>query len=68
MGLPPGVKGILSVDIGAWDKKGRKVRKEAFNCTDQEIAETSTDRLSESGFRHHALGGMRLPGLVMILQ
>ena len=36
--------------------------------TDQEIAETTTDRLSESGFRHQALGGMRHPGLVIVLQ
>jgi uncharacterized protein with NAD-binding domain and iron-sulfur cluster len=37
--LPDGVRGVLSVDISAWDRKGLKVRKEAFNCSDEEIAE-----------------------------
>ena len=36
--LPSDVASILSVDISAWDAKGRFVRKEAFNCTDDEIA------------------------------
>ena len=37
--LPPDVKGVLSVDIAAWDRKGRFVQKEAFNCTNEEIAQ-----------------------------
>lgn len=36
--LPEGVKGVISVDISAWDRPGKFVRKEAFNCTDEEIA------------------------------
>lgn len=36
--LPEGVKSILSVDISAWDQRGLRTRKEAFNCTDDEIA------------------------------
>lgn len=36
--LPRNVRAILSVDIAAWNKKGRKIRKEAFNCTPDEIA------------------------------
>jgi hypothetical protein len=36
--LPSDVKGVLSVDIAAWDRKGRFVQKEAFNCTNEEIA------------------------------
>jgi uncharacterized protein with NAD-binding domain and iron-sulfur cluster len=36
--LPEGVKAVLSVDISAWDKQGRFVRKEAFNCANDEIA------------------------------
>ena len=32
------VKAVLSVDIAAWDRKGRFVNKEAFNCTADEIA------------------------------
>lgn len=45
--LPDGVKAILSVDISAWNKKGRKIRKEAFHCTPQEIAEEVWAQLSE---------------------
>jgi len=36
--LPEGVKSVVSVDISAWDRRGLQVRKEAFNCTDDEIA------------------------------
>jgi len=32
------IKAVLSVDIAAWDRKGRFVNKEAFNCTADEIA------------------------------
>jgi hypothetical protein len=33
------VRAILSVDISAWDEKGRLFDKEAWNCTPEEIAE-----------------------------
>ncbi len=36
--VPDGVAGVISVDISAWDRRGRFVRKEAFNCSDDEIA------------------------------
>jgi uncharacterized protein with NAD-binding domain and iron-sulfur cluster len=36
---PAEVKAVISVDISAWDRRGRFVNKEAFNCTDAEIAE-----------------------------
>jgi uncharacterized protein with NAD-binding domain and iron-sulfur cluster len=36
--LPSDVKAVISVDIAAWDKPGRFLRKEAFNCSDEEIA------------------------------
>jgi uncharacterized protein with NAD-binding domain and iron-sulfur cluster len=36
--LPPDVQAIVSVDIAAWDRKGRFIHKEAFNCTKDEIA------------------------------
>jgi uncharacterized protein with NAD-binding domain and iron-sulfur cluster len=45
--LPSNVRAILSVDIAAWNKKGRKIRKEAFNCSPQEIAEEVWAQLSE---------------------
>jgi hypothetical protein len=41
------IKSILSVDISAWNKKGRKIRKEAFNCHADEIAEEVWAQLSE---------------------
>jgi hypothetical protein len=41
------IKSILSVDISAWNKKGRKIRKEAFNCDADEIAEEVWAQLSE---------------------
>lgn len=41
------IKSILSVDISAWNKKGRKIRKEAFNCDANEIAEEVWAQLSE---------------------
>jgi len=43
----PKIRSILSVDIAAWNKKGRKVRKEAFNCRIDEIAEEVWAQLSE---------------------
>jgi hypothetical protein len=43
---PDQVKAVLSVDIAAWDRQGRFVHKEAFNCTDQEIAEEVWNQLS----------------------
>jgi uncharacterized protein with NAD-binding domain and iron-sulfur cluster len=36
--LPPDVAAVLSVDISVWDEKGRFTRKEAFNCSNEEIA------------------------------
>lgn len=45
--LPSEVRSILSVDIAAWNKKGRRIRKEAFNCTPQEVAEEVWAQLSE---------------------
>jgi uncharacterized protein with NAD-binding domain and iron-sulfur cluster len=36
--VPRNVQSILSVDISAWDKKGRFNGKEAFRCTKDEIA------------------------------
>lgn len=37
--FPKEVKAVLSVDIAAWDRRGRFVNKEAYNCSDDEIAE-----------------------------
>jgi hypothetical protein len=37
-GLPSDVKSVISVDIASWDTKGRFGQREAFNCTDDEIA------------------------------
>jgi uncharacterized protein with NAD-binding domain and iron-sulfur cluster len=45
--LPANVRAVLSVDIAAWNKKGRKVRKAAFNCTLHEIAEEVWAQLGE---------------------
>jgi uncharacterized protein with NAD-binding domain and iron-sulfur cluster len=42
------VKSILSVDISAWDVKGRTHRKEAFSCTRQQIAEEVWEQLKRS--------------------
>jgi hypothetical protein len=36
--LPADVRAVISVDISAWDRPGKFVNKEAFNCTDEEIA------------------------------
>jgi hypothetical protein len=46
--LPNDVQSILSVDISAWDKKGRFVRKEAFLCSKDEIAEEVWKQLKAS--------------------
>ncbi|HEY0705471.1 MAG TPA: FAD-dependent oxidoreductase [Polyangia bacterium] len=46
--LPSGVRSIISVDVSAWDVRGRFNRKEAFNCTPQEIAEEVWAQLEES--------------------
>ena len=46
--LPSDVRGVLSVDIAAWDRKGRFVQKEAFNCTNDEIAEEVWNELKAS--------------------
>jgi uncharacterized protein with NAD-binding domain and iron-sulfur cluster len=36
--LPPDVRSILSVDISAWDRRGRFTQKEAYRCTRDEVA------------------------------
>jgi hypothetical protein len=43
--LPHSVQSILSVDISAWDKRGRFIRKEAFLCTCDEIAREVWEQL-----------------------
>jgi len=45
--LQGNVKAVLSVDIAAWNKKGRKIRKAAFHCTPDEIAEEVWAQLTE---------------------
>jgi uncharacterized protein with NAD-binding domain and iron-sulfur cluster len=45
--LPSDIKAVLSVDIAAWNRKGRKIRKEAFHCTPEEIAEEVWAQLAE---------------------
>lgn len=45
--LPENVKTVLSVDISAWDKRGIRTRKEAFNCSDDEIANEVWDQLEQ---------------------
>ena len=45
--LPPNIKAVLSVDIAAWNRKGRKIRKDAFHCTPEEIAEEVWAQLTE---------------------
>jgi hypothetical protein len=45
--LPPGIKGVISVDISAWDKPGKFVRKEAFNCGNDEIAQEVWEELKQ---------------------
>ncbi|HLK92523.1 MAG TPA: FAD-dependent oxidoreductase, partial [Polyangia bacterium] len=45
--LPPDVSAVLSVDISVWDQKGRITRKEAFNCSDEEIAREVWGELKE---------------------
>ncbi len=42
------VRSILSVDISAWDRKGRLRPKEAYNCTPQELAEEVWCQLKRS--------------------
>ncbi len=46
--IPDGVQSILSVDISAWDKKGRTLRKEAFLCTKAEIKKEVWEQLKAS--------------------
>jgi uncharacterized protein with NAD-binding domain and iron-sulfur cluster len=45
--LPRTVKAVLSVDIAAWNKKGRTIRKAAFHCTPDEIAQEVWAQLKE---------------------
>jgi hypothetical protein len=68
-GVPKAVKGIVSVDISAWDKRGRFVNKEAFNCSDEEIAREVWEELkasvrSERG-QHMLHDGMLVGGKVL---
>lgn len=42
------VRSILSVDVSAWDKRGRLLRKEAFNCTREEIAIEVWEQLKQA--------------------
>lgn len=67
--VPKAVKGIISVDISAWDKRGRFVNKEAFNCIDEEIAREVWEQLkvsvrSERG-QHMLHDGMLVGGKLL---
>jgi hypothetical protein len=67
--VPKAVKGIVSVDISAWDKRGRFVNKEAHNCLDHEIAREVWEELkaavrSERG-QHMLHDGMLVGGKVL---
>jgi uncharacterized protein with NAD-binding domain and iron-sulfur cluster len=42
------VRSILSVDISAWDRRGRLYRKEAFNCNRDEIAAEVWEQLKRA--------------------
>jgi uncharacterized protein with NAD-binding domain and iron-sulfur cluster len=46
--IPDEVESILSVDISAWDRRGRFNQKEAFQCTRDEIAEEVWEQLKAS--------------------
>jgi uncharacterized protein with NAD-binding domain and iron-sulfur cluster len=46
--LPEEVRSILSVDISAWDRKGRFTQKEAYRCTRDEVAREVWDQLRDS--------------------
>ena len=46
--LPTDIKAVLSVDIAAWDRKGRFNLKEAFNCTNAEVATEVWQQLKQS--------------------
>jgi uncharacterized protein with NAD-binding domain and iron-sulfur cluster len=55
--LSPPLKAVISVDIAAWDRKGHFVKKEAFNCSDDEIASEVWQELKaainrDGRFRH----------------
>jgi uncharacterized protein with NAD-binding domain and iron-sulfur cluster len=62
--MPPGVRAILSVDIAAWDRRGRTVRKEAFNCTADEIAREVWAQLGEMLNKNNRLDVLRSEMLV----
>ena len=36
--VPADTKSVVSVDVAAWDRPGHDIRKEAYNCSDEEIA------------------------------
>jgi uncharacterized protein with NAD-binding domain and iron-sulfur cluster len=63
---PDGVQAVISVDISAWDKRGRFVQKEAFNCTDIEIASEVWQQLrtalSSDAGRHRLQDHMLIGG------
>lgn len=42
-----GYRGVLSAIIGAWDVKGLKIKKEAWACTEAELAEEVWFQISE---------------------
>ena len=46
--LPSGLKGVISVDIAAWDRVGRFVQKVAADCTEDEIAREVWEQLKAS--------------------
>ena len=52
------MRSILSVDISAWDKKGRFNRKEAFNCD-----RTRSPRRSGPSSRRPSIGPGKAPVL-----
>jgi 15-cis-phytoene desaturase len=62
--LPSDVKSILSVDISAWDKKGRFLRKEAFMCDKDEIAAEVWEQLKASFNRPGETEALRDAALV----
>jgi uncharacterized protein with NAD-binding domain and iron-sulfur cluster len=53
------LRGVLSVDIAAWDTKGRFVSLEAFNCTTDEIATEVWNELKASVNRRDGVEWLR---------
>lgn len=46
--LPSDIQSVLSVDIASWDRKGRYLQKEAFDCSHAEIASEVWQQLKGS--------------------